>query len=378
MSQQDYYEILEISRNASEAEIKKAYRRLAMKHHPDRNANDKEAEAQFKIVKEAYEILSDNRKRAAYDQFGHAGVHGGAAGGAGGPFNFGDIFGDIFGDVFSDAFGGRGGRGAGRGADLRYDLQLSLNEAVFGTEIKLKVPTLKSCTVCHGSGAAKGSSPKTCQTCEGYGQVRIEQGFFSIQQACPNCRGKGEVIANPCNACRGQGRVNTEKELSVKIPAGVDEGDRIRLAGEGEAGTQPGAPAGDLYVQVSIKKHPIFTRDHNDLICEVPISFSLAALGGEINVPTLNGNVSLTIPEGTQSGKVFRLRGKGVRSLRNAAVGDLLCSIVVETPVNLTRKQKELLGELEKSMREGSINHSPKESTWFDGMKRFFEDLKSK
>ncbi|CAN5325075.1 molecular chaperone DnaJ [soil metagenome] len=376
MSQQDYYEILELPRNASEAEIKKAYRRLAMKHHPDRNSSDKASEAHFKIVKEAYEVLSDNRKRAAYDQFGHAGIDP-SRGGGGGAFNFGDIFGDIFGDVFSDAFGARGGKASGRGADLRYDLEITLNQAVFGTAITLKVPTLNNCKTCSGSGAAKGSGPKTCSTCQGHGQVRIEQGFFSIQQTCPHCQGRGEVIANPCTTCRGQGRVKGEKELAVNIPAGVDNGDRIRLTGEGEPGTHSGM-AGDLYVQISVKKHAIFSRDHNDLICEVPLSFSVAALGGEIKVPTLNGSVSLSIPEGTQSGKIFRLRGKGVKSIRNAAVGDLLCSIVVETPVNLTRKQKELLEELEKSMREGSINHSPKESTWFDGMKRFFEDLKAK
>jgi molecular chaperone DnaJ len=376
MTKRDYYEVLGVQRNATEAEIKKAFKKLAMKHHPDRNPDDKEAEGKFKEAKEAYEVLSDAQKRAAYDQFGHdgvAGMGGGyGAGGRGGAGSFSDIFGDVFGDIFG------GGRGGGqrvyRGADLRYNLELSLEEAVAGTTVKIRVPTLVACEECGGSGAKKGTSPTTCPTCHGQGQVRMQQGFFSLQQACPRCHGSGKVIADPCNKCHGEGRVQKQKTLSVKVPAGVDTGDRIRLSGEGEAG-ENGGPPGDLYVQIAVREHPIFIRDGNDLYCEVPISFATAALGGELDVPTLNGRVKLKVPAESQSGKLFRLRGKGVKSVRGAQVGDLLCKIMVETPVNLTSKQKELLREFDESMH-GSNTHSPKHHSWLDGVKKFFEEMK--
>lgn len=379
MAKRDYYEVLGVARNASEADVKKAYRRAAQKYHPDRNPDDADALAKFKEAKEAYEILSDAQKRAAYDQFGHAGVDasmGGAGPGAGG-FG-GGSFSDIFGDVFGDIFGaGRAGGGANvyRGADLRYNLELSLEEAVAGTTVKIRVPTHVTCKTCHGSGAKKGTSPVICTTCGGRGQVRIQQGFFSLQQTCPQCHGKGNVIKDPCGTCHGQGRVKEQKTLSVKIPAGVDSGDRIRLAGEGEAG-ENGGPPGDLYVQIKVRPHAIFTREDSDLYCEVPISFTTAVLGGELDVPTLEGRVKLKIPPETQTGKLFRLRGKGVKSVHGGAVGDLLCRIEVETPVNLNRKQKELLEEFERSMEEGKGKHSPRTSNWFDGVKKFFEDMK--
>jgi len=376
MEKRDYYEVLGVSRNVSEAELKKAYRRMAMKHHPDRNPGDTEAEAQFKEIKEAYEVLSDSRKRAAYDQFGHAGVDpsmgGGFGGGAGGA-NFSDIFGDVFGDIFG---GGRGGRGprVNRGADLRYNLELSLEDAVAGTTVKIRVPTFVECSSCSGSGAKKGTRPETCSTCGGHGQVRIQQGFFSIQQTCPRCHGRGTVISDPCTSCRGAGRVQEQKTLSVKVPAGVDTGDRIRLAGEGEPG-ENGGPPGDLYVQVAVKQHPIFQRDENNLYAEVPIGIATAALGGDLEVPTLNGKVMLKVPAGTQTGKLFRVRGKGVKSVRGGAVGDLLCRVVLETPVNLTERQKELILELDESMREGGHRHSPHSTSWLDGVKKFFESM---
>jgi len=375
MAKRDYYEVLGISKDASAAELKKAYRRVAMKHHPDRNPGDKAAEDKFKEASEAYEVLSDPQKRAAYDQFGHAGVDQnagmGGAGGAGGFGNFSDIFGDVFGDIFG---GGRGGRGGpSRGADLRYNLQLSLEEAVRGTSVEIKVPTLVACDTCDGSGAKKGTSPKTCTTCGGMGQVRMQQGFFSVQQPCPSCQGKGTLITDPCGSCGGQGRMEETKKLSVKVPAGVDTGDRIRLSGEGEAGAA-GGPAGDLYVEVHVKPHEIFQRDGRDLYCEVPVSFIDAALGGELEVPTLDGRVKLKVPPETQTGKLFRLRGKGVTPVRGGPRGDLMCRVVVETPVNLTNKQKDLLREFQGTMK-GSKN-SPRQSSWFDGMKNFFSDMK--
>jgi len=375
MAKRDYYEVLGISKDASAAELKKAYRRVAMKHHPDRNPGDKAAEDKFKEASEAYEILSDPQKRAAYDQFGHAGVDQnagmGGAGGAGGFGNFSDIFGDVFGDIFG---GGRGGRGGPRrGADLRYNLQLSLEDAVRGTSVEIKVPTLVACDTCDGSGAKKGTSPKTCTTCGGMGQVRMQQGFFSVQQPCPSCQGKGTLITDPCGSCGGQGRMEETKKLSVKVPAGVDTGDRIRLSGEGEAGAA-GGPAGDLYVEVHVKPHDIFQRDGRDLYCEVPVSFIDAALGGELEVPTLDGRVKLKVPQETQTGKLFRLRGKGVTPVRGGPRGDLMCRVVVETPVNLTNKQKDLLREFQGTMK-GSKN-SPRQSSWFDGMKNFFSDMK--
>lgn len=372
MAKRDYYEILGVSKDVSPAELKKAYRRVAMKFHPDRNPDDKSAEEKFKEANEAYEILSDEQKRAAYDQYGHAGVDSQAGGGAGAGFgNFSDIFGDVFGDIFGGAGGGRGRGGASRGSDLRYTLELSLEDAVKGSTVQIKVPTLVSCKVCDGSGAKSGSKPVTCSTCGGHGQVRMQQGFFSVQQTCPTCHGRGTVISDPCTACRGHGRVEETKTLSVKVPAGVDTGDRIRLSGEGEAGVG-GGPSGDLYVQVSVRKHEIFQREGSDLYCEVPIDFVDAALGGELEVPTLDSRVKLKVPPETQTGKLFKLRGKGVTPVRGGQAGDLLCRVVVETPVNLTNKQKELLKEFQTTMRGGK--YSPRQSSWFDGMKKFFNE----
>jgi molecular chaperone DnaJ len=379
MSKRDYYEVLGVKREASEADIKKAYRRLAMKHHPDRNPGDKKAEDYFKEAKEAYEILTDAKKRSAYDQFGHAGVDAHAAGarGAGGQgFDpndvFSDIFGDAFGDIFSAGRRGQAGPRVFRGADLRYGLTLDLEQAVAGDSITIRVPTLVGCEVCHGSGAKQGSKPETCTTCGGRGQVRMQQGFFTVQQTCPRCRGKGTIISDPCNNCRGQGRVEEEKTLSVKIPAGVDNGDRIRLSGEGEAGPN-GGPSGDLYVEINVRPHAIFSRDGADLACEVPVSFVTAALGGELEVPTLDGRVSLKIPAETQTGKVFRLRSKGVKPVRGGPVGDLLCHIEVETPVHLSKEQKELLKKFDMSVRADADKHSPRQYSWFEGVKHFFE-----
>lgn len=379
MSKRCYYEVLGLQRNASEGEIKKSYRRLAMKFHPDRNTGDKavEAERNFKEAKEAYEVLSDAQKRAAYDQFGHAGVEGAAAGAGGyggGGASFSDIFGDVFGDIFGGGRGGGGRQQAYRGADLRYNLDLSLEDAVAGTSVKIKVPSWVNCESCGGSGAKKGSSPKTCSTCHGAGQVRMQQGFFSVQQTCPTCQGKGTVIEDPCPACHGQGRVQETKTLSVKVPPGVDTGDRIRLGGEGEAG-ENGGPPGDLYVQVSVHEHPIFTRDDANLYCEIPISFTTAALGGETEVPTLDSKVSLKIPEGTQTGRMFRMRGKGIKPVRGGPQGDLICRVVVETPVKLTAEQRRLVEELDKSLAGGGRKHSPNAHGWLDKVKGFFKDV---
>ncbi|MFA6162010.1 MAG: molecular chaperone DnaJ [Methylobacter sp.] len=376
MAKEDYYKLLGVDRNASDAEIKKSYRSKAMKFHPDRNKdNPVEAEAKFKQIKEAYEVLSDPKKRSAYDQFGHAGVDASMGGGRHGGFG-GESFSDVFGDVFGDIFGG--GRqqrsSVQRGSDLRYNLELTLEEAVFGTDTKIRVPVLVTCGECSGSGAKKGSSPVICSTCHGHGQVRMQQGFFSVQQTCPTCQGSGKQIKDPCGVCRGQGRVQETKTLSAKIPAGVDTGDRIRLAGEGEAGIN-GGPSGDLYVQVQVKEHAIFTRDGENLYCEVPISFPTACLGGELEVPTLNGKVLLKIPAETQTGKLFRLRGKGVKPVRGGAVGDLLCRVQVETPVHLTKEQKALVEQLSESLSGGGKHHSPQESSWTDGVKSFFDKL---
>ncbi len=375
MAKRDYYEVLNVARNASEAEIKQSYRRLAMKHHPDRNPGDQVAEEQFKEAKEAYEVLSDARKRAAYDQFGHAGVEGSAAGGSG--FSSSADLNDLFGGVFRDIFGGaRSGGGQNyRGTDLRYILDLTLEEAVFGTTAKIRVPTLVGCAACAGSGAKPGTKAITCPTCRGVGQVRMQQGFFSIQQTCPRCQGRGTIIPEPCETCQGSGRVEEQKTLSVKVPAGVDNDDRIRLAGEGEAGEQSGPP-GDLYVQIRVKPHPIFTREDNDLYCEVPISFAAAALGGDLEVPTLDGRISLKIPPETQTGKVFRIRGKGVKPVRGGVTGDLLCRVGIETPVNLTKEQKELLQKFANAMEAGGKRHTPQEDSWLDKAKKFFEDMK--
>ncbi len=374
MSKRDYYEVLGVEKGADVKDIKKAYRRVAMKYHPDRNPDAPDADEKFKEATEAYEILSDSEKRQAYDQYGHAGVD--PQMGAGGGFS-GANFSDIFGDVFGDIFGGGGGRGRGgpqRGSDLRYTLDISLEDAVRGTTVQIRVPTLTACDVCDGSGAKAGSEPKNCGTCGGVGQVRMQQGFFQVQQTCPTCRGKGKIISDPCNKCHGHGRVEETKTLSVKVPPGVDTGDRIRLSGEGEAGPD-GGPAGDLFVQMSVKDHPIFERDGKHLYCEVPITFGDAALGGELEVPTLDGRVKLKIPAGTQTGKLFRLRGKGVTPVRGGSPGDLLCRAVVETPVNLTKRQKELLAELQESMG-GTDKHAPRQSSWFEGVKNFFDDMK--
>jgi molecular chaperone DnaJ len=377
MAKRDYYEVLGVSRDASEADIKKAYRRLAMKHHPDRNPDDPKSEAAFKEAKEAYEVLSEKERRAVYDQHGHAGVEAAAGGGRGGPgFNPGDAFGDIFGDVFGDIFGGgrRGRSTVFRGADLRYELSLTLEQAVFGDTINLTLPTLVNCETCSGSGAKPGTKPVTCKTCEGAGQVRMAQGFFSIQQTCPACRGSGQQIEQPCGTCQGRGRVQKNKTLAVKVPAGVDNGDRIRLTGEGEAG-QNGGPPGDLYVEIRIQPHDIFERDGADLSCAIPVNFAVAALGGSVQVPTLDGEVTLKIPAETQSGRVFRLRGKGVRPVRGSGPGDLFCRVEVETPVNLTAEQKRLLEAFNEALVAGGDRHRPRNRSWLDGVRRFFEKM---
>ena len=373
MAKEDFYKLLSVNKNASDAEIKKSYRRLAMKYHPDRNTDNPDtAEKKFKEIKEAYEILSDPKKRSAYDQFGHAGVDS-SMGGQGSAEGFGDIFGDVFGDIFGGG-GGRQRSNVQRGSDLRYNLELTLEEAVAGTNTKIRVPVLSTCSECHGSGAKKGSSAVSCSTCHGQGQVRMQQGFFSVQQACPTCHGSGKQIKDPCRKCHGQGRLQENKTLSVKIPAGVDTGDRIRLANEGEAGER-GGPSGDLYVQIQVKDHTIFTREEANLYCEVPISFPTACLGGEIEVPTLDGKVKLKIPTETQTGKLFRLRGKGVKPVRGGAVGDLLCRVQIETPVRLTKEQNELIKQLSESLAGGGKQHSPQEHSWTDGVKSFFDKL---
>ncbi len=374
MAKRDYYEVLGLSRGAEDAEIKKAYRRLAMKNHPDRNPDDPSAEERFKEATEAYEVLADNDKRQAYDQFGHAGVDA-AIGGMGGASSFSDIFSDVFGDIFSG--GGHGGRSSvQRGTDLRYGLELTLDQAVSGDNVEIVVPVLAACEPCDGSGAKPGTSASACPDCGGAGQIRVAQGFFSLQQTCPRCRGAGQIISDPCGQCGGSGRREKRKTLSVRIPAGVDNGDRIRLSGEGEAGFN-GGPPGDLYVQVEVREHPIFVREGRDLYCEMPISFVDAALGGELEVPTLGGRVKLKIPSETQTGKVFRLRGKGVTPVRGGGVGDLMCKINVETPVNLSDHQRQLLKDLKASLGEGGAKHSPRESSWFRGVKDFFDSLKT-
>jgi molecular chaperone DnaJ len=377
-NKRDYYTVLGLSRDASEEDLKKAYRKLAMKHHPDRNPDDKGAEEKFKEAKEAYEVLTDPKKRAAYDQFGHAGVDGMAGmGGRGGmgPEGFGgfaDAFGDIFGEIFGQGRGGaRGGSGVFRGADLRYNLELSLEEAAFGTDAKIRIPTLEQCGTCHGTGAKPGTQPKTCGTCGGRGEVRVSQGFFSIQQTCPTCHGSGKVVTDPCSACEGAGRLRKHKTLSVKIPAGVDQDDRIRLAGEGEAGVN-GGPAGDLYVVVQLKPHSVFQREGADLHCEMPIGFATAALGGEIEIPTLDGQAKIKIPPETQTGQVFRLRNKGIRPVRGSVTGDLYCHVAVETPVKLTARQKELLREFESINEKDPAAHTPRSKGFFDKVRDFF------
>lgn len=374
MSKRDYYEVLGVSKDADEREIKKAYKRMAMKYHPDRNKTDADAIDKFKEASEANEVLTDPQKRAAYDQFGHDGVNGQQGGqGYGGGGDFGDIFGDVFGDIFGG--GQRRQQRAARGSDLRYNMELTLEEAVRGVTKEIKVPTLVGCDVCDGSGAKAGTQANTCSTCNGHGQVQMRQGFFTVQQPCPHCRGKGKIITDPCHKCHGEGRYQKTKTLSVKIPAGVDTGDRIRLSGEGEAG-EAGAPAGDLYVQMHVREHEIFVRDGSNLFCEVPISFTASALGGEVEVPTLDGRVKLKIPAETQTGRSFRLKGKGVRSARNGQIGDLVCKVYIETPVSLTEEQKTLLRQLEDSCSGvAGPKHQPKAEGFLKGVKRFFDDL---
>jgi molecular chaperone DnaJ len=369
MAKKDYYEVLGINRDTSDEDIKKAYRKLAMQHHPDRNPDNPKAEEKFKEAKEAYEILCDPDKRAAYDRYGHAGVDAAAAAGGAGFGGFADAFGDIFSEIFG---GNRPRSNVYRGADLRYNLEISLEEAARGTETKIRIPTLEQCEVCRGLGAKPGTEPTTCQSCGGHGQVRIQQGFFSISQTCPRCSGTGKVIKDPCTSCHGSGRVKRQKTLSVKIPMGVDEGDRIRLSGEGEAGVN-GGPPGDLYVVVRLKPHSVFQREENDLHCEMPISFSMAALGGELEIPTLDGSAKIRVPAETQSGKVFRLRGKGIKGVRTNVYGDLLCHVVVETPVNLSARQRELLTELEEINQRESGKHDPRAKSWMEKVKEFFQ-----
>jgi molecular chaperone DnaJ len=373
MAKRDYYEILGVAREASEADIKKAYRRLAMKHHPDRNQDDADAGQKFKEAKEAYEVLTDPDKRATYDRFGHDGLRGAQGGGGFSAEGFGDIFGDVFGDIFGG--GRRGGRSqVFRGADLGYELELELERAVSGDTATIEVATQASCTECNGSGARKGTDPVQCTTCGGIGQVRMQQGFFSIQQTCPACKGVGKVVQDPCGKCHGRGRVSKNKKLSVKVPPGVDSGDRIRLSGEGEAGRN-GGPPGDLYVEIRVKQHRLFERSGADLSCEFPVSIATATLGGEVELPTLDGHVSLKIPPGTQSGKVFRLRGKGVITVRDRQTGDLFAKIAVETPVNLTDEQEALLRQFDELLKSGGNRHNPRAGGWLDSVKRFFERI---
>tara|TARA_Y100000389_G_C17454100_1_gene516853 strand:- start:521 stop:1654 length:1134 start_codon:yes stop_codon:yes gene_type:complete len=376
MAKRDFYEILGLSKSASADEIKKSYRRLAMKYHPDRNKDDGGvSEKKFKEAKQAYEILKDPEKKSAYDQFGHDGLRAGAGGHGG--FGGGEGVGDIFGDVFGDIFGGSrrgGGPQVFRGADLGYELKLDLEKAVAGDTIKIDVPTQIICNNCKGSGAKKGTTPDKCTTCGGVGQVRMQQGFFSVQQPCPTCKGVGTTISNPCERCHGRGRTRKTRTLSVKVPAGVDDGDRIRLSGEGEAGRK-GGPAGDLYVELRVAKHKIFQRDGANLVCEVPISFTTATLGGEVELPTLDGNVSLKVPAGTQSGKVFRLRAKGVTTVRDKRKGDLFAQVAVETPVSLTKDQEKLLRDFEASVTKGGDKHNPRADGWIDAVKSFFDRI---
>ena len=378
-TKRDYYDILGVPKNAGEDEIKKAYRKLAMKHHPDRNQGDasKAAEEKFKEAKEAYEMLSDPQKKAAYDQYGHAGVDPNmrGPGGAGGE-GFGG-FAEAFGDIFGDMFGQQRGRGQGggrqvfRGGDLSYAMEISLEEAANGKEAQIRIPSWEACEPCKGSGAKPGTSAKTCATCAGQGQVQMRQGFFSVQQTCPTCRGAGKIIADPCTSCSGQGKIKKQKTLEVKIPAGIDGGMRIRSTGNGEPGTN-GGPPGDLYIEIRLKKHDIFERDGDDIHCSVPISIVTASLGGEIDVPTLAGKAAIDIPEGTQTGKQFRLRGKGIKGVRASYPGDLYCHITVETPVKLTEHQRKLLKELDESLKKGGGKHMPSGDSWTDRLKNLF------
>ncbi|HMN66228.1 MAG: molecular chaperone DnaJ [Burkholderiaceae bacterium] len=374
MAKRDYYEVLGVAKNASDDDLKKAYRKLAMKYHPDRNPDNKDAEEKFKEVKEAYEMLTDPAKREAYDRFGHAGVdpNAGFPGGAGGQGfgGFADVFGDIFGDIFGGQRAGGGRSNVYRGADLRYAMEITLEQAASGYTSEIRVPSWDTCGTCSGTGAKPGTKPKVCHTCGGQGAVRVQQGFFSIQQTCPTCHGSGKVIPEPCTSCEGVGRVKKNKTLEVKIPAGIDDGMRIRSAGNGEPGIN-GGPPGDLYVEIHVKEHPVFQRDGDDLHCEVPIGITTAALGGTVQIPTLAGRAEIDLPEGTQSGKQFRLRGKGIKGIRSSYPGDLYAHVVVETPVRLTDKQKQLLRELEASLKDPK--HSPQTKGWMDRVKDFFQ-----
>ncbi len=376
MAKRDYYDVLGVPKNATEDDIKKAYRKLAMKHHPDRNQGDTatKAEERFKEAKEAYEMLSDPHKRAAYDQHGHAGVDPNLGGrGAEGFGGFAEAFGDIFGDIFS---GGQGGRGRGqqvyRGNDLSYAMEITLEEAALGKETQIRIPSWETCETCSGSGAKPGTSAKSCTTCNGAGTVHMRQGFFSIQQTCPHCRGSGKIIPEPCTACSGQGKIKKTKTLEVKIPAGIAEGMRIRSAGNGEPGTN-GGPPGDLYIELRVKPHEIFERDGDDLHCSVPVGMTTAVLGGNIEVPTLSGKAEIDLPESTQHGKTFRLRGKGIKGVRSSYPGDLYCHITVETPVRITEHQRKLLKELDESFRKSGDRHSPNAKSWTDRVKDLFK-----
>lgn len=373
MAKNDFYEVLGVAKNASDDDIKKAYRKLAMKYHPDRNPDSKQAEEKFKQAKEAYEILSDPEKRGAYDRYGHAGVDPNAAGMGAGGAPFGDAFGDIFGEIFGG--GRRGGGGGGpqvyRGADLKYSMEITLEQAANGFETEIRVPSWENCEVCKGSGAKPGTSPKTCHTCGGAGAVRMQQGFFSVQQTCPTCHGTGKEVTDPCKSCDGVGRTRRNKTLQVKIPAGIDDGMRIRSSGNGEPGVN-GGPSGDLFVEINLKQHKIFQRDGDDLHCELTIPFTTAALGGDVQVPTLSGKAEISIPDGTQSGKTFRLRGKGIKGVRAGYPGDLYCHVIVETPVKLNDQQKDLLRQFESSLVDGGERHSPQSKSWTDRVKEFF------
>ena len=374
MSKRDYYEVLGVTRTSTEVEIKTAYRKLAMKYHPDRNQGDKakEAEEKFKECKEAYEMLSDGQKRAAYDQYGHAGVDPNR--GMGGGEGFGG-FAESFGDIFGEMFGGGGRRGGGpqvyRGNDLSYAMDITLEEAANGKNAQIKIPSWDACNTCDGSGAKPGTQAKTCSTCNGAGQVQMRQGFFAVQQTCPHCRGTGKIIPEPCTSCHGQGKIKSQKTLEVNIPAGIDDGMRIRSSGNGEPG-QNGGPPGDLYIEIRVRKNEVFERDGDDLHCEVPVSMITAALGGEIEVPTLGGKAAIDIPEGTQTGKQFRLRGKGIKGVRASYPGDLYVHVVVETPVKLTEHQRKLLKELDESLKKGGAKHTPNNQSWTDRLKNLF------
>ncbi len=371
MAKRDYYELLGVERSATEQQLKSAYRKLAMELHPDRNPGDKAAEEKFKEVGEAYEVLSDKEKRARYDRFGHdAGRMPPPGSDPFGGVGVNDIFGDLFGEMFGGGRrrGGGGRSGRRRGADLRYTLELSFEEAAFGTESKIRLPRHKACEGCGGSGAKKGTSPKSCSTCGGVGEVRFSQGFFQVQRPCPACHGQGQVISDPCTDCRGSGRKATESTLTVPVPAGVDTGIRLKLDGEGEVG-EAGGPAGDLYVVIQVREHPLFQRQDADVVCELPISFTQAALGGKLEVPTLDGKVELSIPAGTQTGRVFRMRGKGIPHLSGQGRGDQLVQVTVEVPRQLNKRQKELLEELSESL--GEAQH-PRSRTFFDKVRELF------